>query len=213
MFRISGTLLVLILSLTFANLRNDHAALRDAIRLEAAEILDVYSDLGFFGGDEAEALKALLLQYTRRVIDVEWTALAGGQLDPEKVAASNDLQFGMHELDASTTARQSLRANLIQDVDEISDHRQHRAFQAVPDPPVFTYVGLVGFLLTMAVLGVYRLTGVKAAMISLYCFFIGLVLYFMLAMSFPFFGVMQLNPLPLERVYEQIQGSTPTVTE
>jgi hypothetical protein len=174
-------------------------------------VQDIYSDLSHFDSDAASELSSLVLEYTHLVINSEWNSLANGELDSETIDAFEKLQFGIHKLDAKTYVQKSLRSNLIQDVDEISDHRQHRAFQAVPDPPHFIYVALVGFLISMAALSTYRLTRVIKRMISLYCGFIGLVIYFMLAMSSPFYGVMKLSPQPLERIIIQIQNSNTAV--
>jgi hypothetical protein len=164
------------------------------------------SDLWHFGSDAANELSSLVLEYTHLVINSEWNSLANGELDSETMNTFEKLQIGIHMLEAKAYVQKSLRSNLIQDIDEISDHRQHRAFQAVPDPPHFIYVALVGFLITMAALSGYRLTRVTVRMISLYCGFIGLVIYFMLAMSSPFYGVMKLSPQPLERIVIQIQN-------
>ena len=206
-FKISGTLMALILSFSLNSLRNDYTSVRDSIQLEAAEVLDIATDLNSFGTEGARQLRRGLEKYVRLVIDEEWPSLAAGNgLAPDANRAFDDLQIGFHLLKADTPARQSLRANLISDIDEISDYRQHRGFQALPDPPQFLYVALVGFLCTIATLVVYEPTVLRILLIAAYSAFVGLVVHSMLALSLPFSGEMGLSPEPLIRILEQISA-------
>lgn len=121
-FRMSATLMALILSFSFNGLRNDFIALRDAVQLEAAETLDIALDLESLGGEEAMALRGRVNEYLERVIGHEWEFLAERKgLDPEASRIFSELQLGFHPLEANTPAETSLRGNLITDIDEISD--------------------------------------------------------------------------------------------
>jgi hypothetical protein len=204
-FRMSGTLMALIISLSFNGLRNDYSVLRDTIHLESAQVLDIAIDLKSYGTPEAQALTEQLKNYTRLVIDQEWLSMPNGEPDWETLQTFNDLQNGIHNLEADTPSKRSLRQNLITDIDEISDYRQFRIFQALPDPLQFLFVALFGFLCTIASFSVYKFSRARAMLAGTYCLLIGVVVYAMLALANSFEGPMALTPRPMEVAYKQIE--------
>jgi hypothetical protein len=209
MFRIGGTLLALILSLTFADLRIEHAALRASLELETTQLLDMNRDLGFLGTQSARNIQRQLLDYTERVVEVEWAQLAEEGLDPETTRLFNAIQSNVHHLEATTAAQLSLRRNLIRDVSDISDHRHHRAIKSTPHLPMFIHVEIAGFLITMMMLTVYSPTRNRLLLMTLYCTFIGIVVYAMLASGSPFHGPMKLSADPFAQAHEMmLAGST-----
>jgi hypothetical protein len=201
-FGITGTFMAFIISFSFNGVRSDYNALRDAIQLEAAQVVDIAADLTFFGSDDALLIREDLEQYLRLVIDEEWPHLATGTGPlPSAIKAFDGLQFGMHSLNAETPAQKSLRSNLITDIDEVSDYRQHRAFQSRPDPPQFLYVAILGYLLTIMGLVLFEATPVRAVLVGFYCAFVGIVIYSMLILGSPFVGPVALTPEPLEHAF------------
>jgi hypothetical protein len=200
-FRMSGTLMALIISLSFNGLRNDYSVLRDTIHLESAQILDIAIDLKSYGTPKAQALTEQLKRYTRLVIDQEWPSMPNGEADWETLQTFNELQIGIHNLEADTPSKSSLRQNLITDIDEVSDYRQFRLFQALPDPLQFLFVALVGFLCTIASFSVYEFGRARVMLAGTYCLLIGVVVYAMLALANSFEGPMALTPRPMEVAY------------
>lgn len=204
-FGICATLMALILTFTFNSLRNDYTALRDSTQLEAAQVSDIAMDLDIFASTSSEQLHKRLAQYVRIVIDEEWPHLADGLgLHPKATQTFNDLQFGIHGLEAKTAAQISLRANLIADIDEISDYRQHRAFQALPEPPQFLSAALLGFMITIATLVLYEPSALRYIVVGFYSIFVGIVVYSMLILSSPFASPIALSPAPLIQAYSQM---------
>jgi hypothetical protein len=157
-----------------------------------------------FGTPDAQVLTEQLKNYTRLVIDQEWLSMPNGEPDWETLQTFNDLQNGIHNLEADTQSKSSLRQNLITDIDEISDYRQFRIFQALPDPLQFLFVALFGFLCTIASFSVYKFGRARALLAGTYCLLIGVVVYAMLALANSFEGPMTLTPRPMEVAYKQI---------
>ena len=54
LFRATGVLLGLMLSMNFATVRTDYAKIQDSVELEASQILDLNQDLKRFGSRETE---------------------------------------------------------------------------------------------------------------------------------------------------------------
>jgi hypothetical protein len=104
-FRTSGTLMALIISLSFNGLRNDYSVLRDTIHLESAQVLDIAIDLKSYGTREAQALTEQLKRYTRLEIDQEWSSMSNGEADWETLQTFNSLQNEIHNLEADTPSK------------------------------------------------------------------------------------------------------------
>lgn len=203
-FRVCGALLGLLLSLTFASVQSKIWRLRDAVELEAAQIVDIHTDLNLYESDAASAIQGKLIAYANTLIEDEWEALSRDRLSPEAQALFADIQTGVLDLAASTPRQTSLRANLLQDVDEISDHRQTRLHHATSQSPVFLPIALFGFVIVSALFAVHKLDATLVIYVSLYCIFIGVVLYFILAMNDPFQGVVRVSSEPIQTVYDGI---------
>ena len=204
LIRVSGALLALLLSLTFADVRSELGKLRDSVELEAAQIVDMYNDLAIYEHPQALALQKQLREYVRTVIENDWDKLAynTGKLGAYNVAM--EIQRGILQLPADNSAQEALRANLLLDMDEISDYRQIRLYAAKSEPPVFFYISFFGFLITMGLMAVYPPKRNSLILMGLYCVFIGVVIYFILALGSPFSGTFKIKPKALSTIYETI---------
>lgn len=200
-FRVSAALLALLLSLTFADVRQTLTKLRDAVELEAAQVADIYNDLQRFGSPEAARLQGVVIAYTDVIIRDEWGQLVNDRLSPEAWRLFDALQTGILDLRADTERRKELRSRLLADIDEVSDHRQARLYHARADPPVFIKIAVVGFLVTMGLLCGYKARPAALAFMSLYAAFVGVVLYFILTMGHPFEGTFRISPTVFEIIH------------
>ena len=73
-------------------------------------------------------------------------------------------------------------------------------------PPVYVYVIIFGFLVTMACFGIYRPQAPLIVLVTLYTVFVGLVLYLVLAMSDPFQGDIGVAPTSFEYLVDTLQS-------
>lgn len=202
--RLSGALLGLLLSLTFVDVRADLTRLRNSIELEAAQIVDIYNDLGQFGTPEAETLQVKIVEYTQALINDEWAKLANDRFSPRAVELFKNLNYGVLNLNPLNKAQEMLQASIFQDLDEISDYRQVRHYYAKSDPPYFLFITVLGFLVTMSLLAVHQPRPVSILLMCFYCAFVGIVLYFIIAQSHPFDGAMRVTPEPFEVITRDV---------
>ena len=91
-------------------------------------------------------------------------------------------------------------------MDAISDSRLIRLDNALAKPPVYVYVIMFGFLVTMACFGAYRPQAPLVALVSLYTAFVGLVLYLIVSLSDPFQGAIGVSPTTLEQVVNHLKS-------
>ena len=109
-------------------------------------------------------------------------------------------------LKPATPTQEKLLSNILADIDALSDYRFIRLDSALAKPPVFVYVIIFGFLVTMACFGVYRPQAPLVVLAFLYTVFVGLVLYLVLAMSDPFQGDIAIAPTPFEYLVDTLQS-------
>lgn len=200
LFRITASLLALLISLTFADVRSELVKLRDSIQLEASQIVDIFRDLDMVGTSQAEKIQKKVVIYTKTIIDDEWPKLSNGELSKKVLKLFDEIQIGLLNLKTESKKQETLRSMLLQDIDEISDYRQVRYYHAKADPPDFIYIALFGFIITMSLNAINSPEKVSLVFLFLYSAFFGIVLYYILAFNNPFQGTVRISPEPFQAV-------------
>ncbi len=204
LFRVTGILVSLFLSLTFADVVLEMNQIETAIEREAIMTEDIYRDLDRYDSNRARRAQALLVDYIRAVIDHDWPALANDRLSEEARGLFGQLEYEVLHLEDDTELQGILRSRIISDVDLVSDLRLIRLEQALAKPPLFLIVVIFGFLVTMVCFGAHPPNRLTVSLLSLYTLLIGLVIYLILAYSDPFQGATGIEPVSLEFILEEI---------
>jgi hypothetical protein len=208
LFRLAALFVGLMLSFAFADVMDQKRAIDVAIQREAVAILDTAQNLQTFGSEEASVARDILIKYTRSVIDDEWSSLADDQLSQR----TEDLrkQFSRQILDLKTTTRlqEEIRSAILDDIDLISDHRLIRWESALAKPPIFVYIVMAGFLVSMVCFGVYRPQTKLIALILICSVFIGFMIYLVLALSDPYQGAFSVEPAFFEDLLERLKAES-----
>jgi hypothetical protein len=208
LIRVCGALLALLLSFSLAEAGREWREFREAVELEAAQIVDIYYDLDRYDTPRAAEAQQLLLAYTRTIVGDEWQSLASDHLSNEAFRLFEALQDHLFDLEAADARQQALLARLLQDADEISDHRQARLQRTRPAPPRSLLVALVGFVVTMSFLGILPTPRRPFVLIALVCLFVGVVLYTIVAIADPFAGPLAVSPEPFEIILSELEEVT-----
>jgi ABC-type multidrug transport system fused ATPase/permease subunit len=206
LFRVVGTLVALMLSLAFAEVVVELRAIENAIEREAVAISDTFYDLQRFDVEATRETRTVLIDYAQAVIDDDWPALANDKLGDRAGALKKQLEEGVWKLDPATPVQEKLWSQILADTDKISDYRLIRLDSALAEPPVYMYVIIFGFLITMVCFGTYRPQGPLVALVSLYTIFIGLVFYLILTLSDPFQGGIGVQPTTFEHLVETLRA-------
>ena len=208
LFRVVGLLVSLMLSLAFSEVITDLSTIRNAIEREAVAISDTFEALKLFDIERTREIRTILIEYTQAVIDDDWPALANDKLGLRAGDIKNRLTEAVMNLEPATSNQKKLWAFIAADLDVLSDHRFIRLDNALEKPPVFVYVIIFGFLVTMACFGVYRPQAPLIVLVTLYTVFVGLVLYLVLALSDPFQGDIGVAPTAFEYLIETMLSGT-----
>mgnify|MGYP000022054160 CR=1 FL=1 len=113
---------------------------------------------------------------------------------------------GVIGLKPANTTQEKMFSSIMADIDALSDYRAVRLDSALAEPPIYVYVVIFGFLVTMACFGVYRPQAPLIVLVTLYTVFVGLVLYLVLALSDPFQGDIAIAPTAFEHLVETLQS-------
>lgn len=206
LFRVVGVLVGLMLSLAFSDVITQMTGIQNAVEREAVAISDAFYDLQQFDIEKTREARKVLIDYTQAIIDDDWPALADDGLGRRAGQLKRQLSQLVANLVAETPAQEKLLAKIETDMEAISGSRLIRLDNALAKPPVYVYVIMFGFLVTMACFGAYRPQVPLVALVSLYTAFVGLVLYLVLSLSDPFQGAIGVSPTTLEQVVNHLQS-------
>ena len=205
-FRVVGTLVSLMLALAFSEVSVDFRTIRNAVQHETVAISDTFEVLKLFDNEKTREIRTILIEYTQAVIDDDWPALANDTLGLRTGDLKNRLTEAVMNLEPATSNQKKLWAFIAADLDVLSDHRFIRLDNALAKPPVFVYVIIFGFLVTMACFGAYLPQPPLVVLVSLYTLFVGLVLFLILKLSDPFQGDISVPPTAFEYLVEALQS-------
>jgi hypothetical protein len=206
LFRVVGMLVSLMLALAFSEVIVDLRAIRNSIQRETVAISDTFKNLKLFDIERTREIRTILVDYAQAVIDDDWPALANDTLGQRAGTLKRQLVESVMNLKPATPTQEKLLSHMQADIDALSDYRFIRLGSALAQPPVFVYVIIFGFLVTMACFGAYRPQAPLVVLVFLYTVFVGLVLYLVLAMSDPFQGDIAIAPTPFEHLVETLQS-------
>jgi hypothetical protein len=194
LFRVFGVLFSLMMSLAFSGIVNESREAELAVRTETAAIDDTLREFQLYGGPAALQARDTLLEYTRLIVEDDWPALEDDELGEQTGAVYQQLVSETLALEPSGRAQEVLWSRIADDIDAMSDARQARLSAALVEPPVFFYVLLLGFLIIMALFGLFKLKRTLIGLLIIYSSFIGLLIYLILALNDPFQGPLGIDP-------------------
>jgi ABC-type multidrug transport system fused ATPase/permease subunit len=206
LFRVVGMLFSLMLALAFSEVIAEQRTIRNAVQRETVAISDIFEVLKMYDIEKTREIRTILIDYVQAVIDDDWPALAEDRLSPRVGALKTQLAEGVLNLKPATSNQEKMLSHIQADIDALSDYRVVRLDSALATPPVFVYVIIFGFLVTMACFGAYGPQAPLVVLAFLYTVFVGLVLYLVLAMSDPFQGNFGVAPAPFEYLVETLQS-------
>ena len=204
LFYVIGVLVSLMLSLAFGEVVVEWRDIQNAIKLEVKAITDTFVDLQLYDLEGTREIRILLIDYAQAVIDDDWPALADDRLGERARALKQQHAEAVLGLEPANPVQEELKSRILDEVDLLSDARTRRLNAALAQPPIYTYVIFLGFLITMTYFGIYSPEVPLIAFVALYTAFVGLALYLILSLSDPFQGGIGLDPTPFEVLVETL---------
>ena len=205
LFRVSASLLALILSISFANQRINYFKLIDSIELEASKIVQIHMDLDILGTQEAKRVQGKIRSYVNALSDGEWDNLFEDPYRLQEFELLTEIYQNLYELKVETEPQQHLKNSMISDAQQVFDLIQIRLYSTMPESNNLMYTTVFGILVCMVLLGIYRPDRLTLIMAGAYLAFLGVVLYFVLLMTTPLEGPLKLEAKPFELLQEIIE--------
>jgi len=202
LFRVTASLLALLLSFTYANERVNHYKIKDSLENEASHLVDIWLDLQLYGTPEALEIQQKVKHYIRSILHEKIDTNENNPLFAPPVGIFIMLYNNISDLAPTTDKQKQLKQNLLVDIDEVSNFMQVRSYRSRPEPLVLIYIASFGYIVASILFSVYRPDRISIVFLSLYNAFVAIVMYFVIMMNSPMFGPLKIENEPFKMIIE-----------
>lgn len=206
LFRVSASLLALILSISFANQRVNYFKVANSLETEAAKFVALYMDLNIYGTAESENIRTKIRQYIKEVSRKNWEYLFDDPANSKEFSLFKEIYRDVYLLTPESEMQESLKESMVEDVQSLADLIQVQLYSTRPESNNLFYTTILGILICMFLLSIYKPDRLTLAMATGYTAFLGLVLYFILMMTSPLEGPLQIRGEPFNLLAEIIEN-------
>jgi hypothetical protein len=201
LFRTTASLLALLLSFTFANQRVNYYKIKDSLELEASQLVDIWLDLQLYKTPEAEEILDKLRFYIRSILNEKLPTEQNILFKPS-ANLYMDLYMKIINLQPENERQQQLKANLLTDINEVSDFMQVRGYRSRPQSQNLIYIAGFGFIVSSILFAVYKPDRISITFFALYNAFVAIVLFFIIMMNNPMIGPLKIENEPFHMIIE-----------
>ncbi|HEV8615284.1 MAG TPA: DUF4239 domain-containing protein [Methylomirabilota bacterium] len=180
----------------------------DIAQREASSVSDVYRAARAYPEPLQRRVRTGLEDYVRLVVSEEWTTQAEGRPSERSWAALEGVYKDMIDFDPKTPREQIVHTEQLREFNELLDYRRARLTMAVSGlQPVIWVVVLAGTALVIAFSWFFGTGNVRAhyGMSALMGVAIGLVLFLIAILDYPFRGGVSISPAAFEQVQENFK--------
>jgi hypothetical protein len=180
----------------------------DGVTREAASLSALYRDVSGLPEPKRSELQAILRSYTREVIDVSWPRQQQGIVPTGAGKIMTGFAAQLQAFQPATMGEQALFSEALSQMNTLLALRSMRlASVNAGIPDILWGVVLVGALINMVFIWMINterhvhvlLTGMLSA-------FMGLVIFLIAAMDYPFRGEVSVDAAPFEQVYAVVMA-------
>lgn len=168
---------------------------------EAARLAVVYRECDIF--PQRHALRAEIRAYVEELVTRDWPMMQHGEEDPRALGMGERIAFEIRHLPLKTIAEQNVHAAMINSMDEALIDRDTRESLARTGIGVFLWAILIaGGVVTIgfSYLFAYRHNWLLVAIVGGLGAMVGLILYLIAAVDYPFSGEIRVGPEAFENI-------------
>ena len=206
LFRVSASLLALILSISFANQRVTYFKIANSLETEASKFVTLHMDLKMYGTPESDNIRAKIRNYITQVSQNNWEYLFDDPLHSKEFSLFKDIYRDVYLLTPESEVQEGLKESMIDDVQSLADLIQVQLYSTRPESNNLFYTTILGILICMSLLAIYKPDRLTLLMATGYTAFLGVVLYFILMMTSPLEGPLQIRAEPFRLLAEIIEN-------
>lgn len=182
-----GVIHAVVIGMMFTSVRIEYNEMIVAIESEASAITRLYHAMGRQGGDKFDTAREQLRDYIHHVVDEQWPALREVRITP-----TDRKLIGREALDRVWDTLEEIdpkpgELNLKELLNQVEDFRIQRLFDAKGKLlPIFWYIAVIGYLLTLTTLYLPPPTKKRCLLVSLYSSMVAVVLLGVFILTHPY---------------------------
>jgi len=173
---------------------------------EAEALAEVYRDAGSFAG--ADALRATLRAYVESVVNVSWPAMQRGERSNAANALLERLDREVRALPATTPELADIHAQMLTAMDTaLADRESRVTMDSTGINGIMWAVLVIGAIITVAFTYLFGFdrTIMQALMVGGLSLMIGLVLFLIAALDYPFRGSIAVGPEAFQALLDSLK--------
>ena len=176
---------------------------------EATHLAAIYWHAEQFPESERQQVQELARSYAQVVIEEEWSLMGEGQESAQAWAIVDELRRSIDGFEPSASTEQTLHAQQVTLVDDLTAERRLRLLQSHEGIPSILWIILIGG--TPVIVGFSYLFGVKnfrvhAVMVAMLTAVIVGVIFSIKAIEYPFTGDVRVPPEALELILNRFEA-------
>jgi uncharacterized membrane protein YraQ (UPF0718 family) len=209
-YAVLGVAYAVLLGLMVVAVWQDWQDARDSATLEANELAAVFWIAHGLPEAEGRHIQELARDYARVEVRQEWPLMEHGKSSPKAYELLDEMRASVEALHPTNDAQTVLYDNLLQRLHELGDARRTRLLEAQEGLPAILWaVLLVGGVITVSFTYLFglRSTTVHVLMVAALALVIGLVLFTVAALDYPFRGDVRIGPEAFERALGSFESS------
>lgn len=196
----------LLLGLLTVSAHQNNDRISQAILAQASSLSGLYSDMNVYPEPMRSEIRTMLRDYTLFTIHKDWPAhRQGGYLDGGE-NRSNAMRQKLASFEPATAGQEILHAQVLGSFQKFVDARQQRLIGVyVKIPDVLWYAVLVGAAINILLIVMLRMRPVRQFFLgSITAFFLGVILFVIVALDQPLRGEFGLGPGPIQAVWDRM---------
>jgi hypothetical protein len=209
-YAVLGVAYAVLLGLMLIAVWEDYQEAQIATTEEANELSAIFWIADGLPEPQAEHVQELAREYTSVVVQEEWPLMAQGRSSPRAWQTLDDLRASVEDMHPKDDAQLVLYDNEIQRLHDLGDARRARMLQVHEGLPTILWVVLlVGGMVEVGFTYLFglRSTTVHVLMVAALAMIIGLVLFTIGALEFPFKGDVRVSPEAFESLLDRFNDS------
>jgi hypothetical protein len=203
LFRVSASLIALLISLSFANENIAYNKVVDSMEIEASLIASIFSKLNMYEDPEANKLRADLQEYVNLLIKDNWNNTKSNPYFSNVSQSLINTIRKAYDLPVNNDKQERLKFEILEDFNQIMTAAQVRVYSTSFHLPFLIYILLFGMVVIWFFYSVYEYNLLSVLFLSLYNLFIAVVLYFVIMLGNPLAGPLKIEPEPFRILNEK----------
>ncbi len=203
LFRVTASLIAFLISLSYANERVAQSKIMDALEDEAALLVSTIILLREMDTPESKNIENKISEYIDITIRDDWQAVENDPYFSEGPQTFSRAYSMTLKLNPSNREQEIMQTKMLSNFDQIIRLMQVRIYSNPVLMPSLIYILCIGMLFMWIFYTVYTIDIISLGFISLYNIFLGVLIYFVFALSNPLVGPLKIEAHAFEIMQEK----------